>query len=130
MKSEADLQVIAATSARNNKNVDVTGMLLYSDGDFMQLLEGPGNTVEALYARIGLDQRHHKLRRILLEPIDTRAFGDWSMGFARMTREDLLMLPGCRDFFSANRKLFDIDNSQSKKILQAFLHEQWGKRLR
>jgi FAD-dependent sensor of blue light len=80
--SDAVLEGILAASRRNNNAVGVTGILLYVEGGFMQVLEGEEAVVGEVYARIGRDKRHWN-SQVLLDRQAPRAFADWSMGFER-----------------------------------------------
>jgi hypothetical protein len=64
-----------------NHALGLSGMLLYSGGNIIQALEGPGPAVEATFAAICADPRHRGVLELLREPIAERAFPDWSMGF-------------------------------------------------
>ena len=79
---DAVLDDILAASRRNNAGAGVTGMLLYVEGGFMQVLEGDDEAVGAIYARICQDKRHWNTL-VLLDRSAPRAFGEWSMGFER-----------------------------------------------
>lgn len=76
-----DLQEILKCSRENNARDDITGLLLYRDGQFIQTLEGPEDAVDRLYQQIRLDPRHHQVMTVLHGPLDSRMFTDWSMGF-------------------------------------------------
>ena len=80
---EAGLEDILAAARRNNPHHDVTGMLLYLNGAFMQVLEGPQGDVGAIYERILKDERHWGAQ-ILLDREAERSFAQWSMGFERL----------------------------------------------
>ena len=80
--SDAMLENILAVSRRNNAACGVTGVLLYSEGGFMQVLEGEETAVNKTYARICADKRHWKAMT-LLDRNAPRAFGAWSMGFEK-----------------------------------------------
>jgi len=80
--SDSLLEDILAASRRNNAACAVTGVLLYSDGGFMQVLEGEDAAVEQTFARICSDKRHWNTS-VLLDRVAPRAFGAWSMGFER-----------------------------------------------
>lgn len=80
---------ILRTSRRNNRKRGITGMLLYVEGNFMQVLEGPKAEVLALKKTIGNDARHHGMTEILNLPAEERLFDNWSMGFRRLDRESL-----------------------------------------
>jgi hypothetical protein len=113
----------------NNAGLGITGMLLYSEGSFFQVLEGAPEVVEALFGAIGRDERHEKVTRIIFEPIPKRHFGEWTMGFASVTREELERLAGANDFFAGGQCLADLDAGRSKKLLEAFRKGRWRDRL-
>jgi len=87
--SAADLQALLEISRRNNTASDVTGLLLYRDGDFLQVIEGEEAVLDQLYAKISRDPRHRRLTVLFRESIPSREFKDWSMGF-----RDLSSTPG------------------------------------
>jgi hypothetical protein len=77
--SAAELQILADTSSRNNAQKEITGVLLYKGGDFMQLLEGAEEPVRKLYSIIGCDTRHRGLITLLQGSVEQRHFPDWGM---------------------------------------------------
>lgn len=82
-------------SRAKNAALDVTGMLLYRDGNFMQALEGDEDVVLELERRIRYDRRHRGVLRLLKRPIVEREFPEWSMGFRRLGKQ--LRVPGETD---------------------------------
>jgi hypothetical protein len=78
--TQADLRAIATEAQSRNRALGVTGLLLYVDGDFLQVLEGPGSAVERIYELIESDPRNRWITRLSTERILRRAFEDWSMG--------------------------------------------------
>jgi len=78
---EEQLIQLLAQARMNNAMHHVTGMLLYRDSTFMQVLEGNERVILALESRIKDDPRHTAMQRTLFRPIDARAFPGWSMGF-------------------------------------------------
>lgn len=80
---EAGLRQIVETARRNNAANGISGMLLYMDGNFIQLLEGDKPVVEATFSRIEADERHRGV--IVLDGRDAgaRVFENWSMGYHR-----------------------------------------------
>lgn len=78
----ADIRSILATSRRNNSRDGITGGLLFSEGCFAQVLEGPLDAVERAFERIQCDERHSDVTVLQSGPIATRDFPDWSMAFA------------------------------------------------
>ncbi len=76
-----DLRALLATSRKNNAELGVTGMLLYKDGNFMQVLEGDEGAVRGLYEKIEADPRHGGEITLQQGFVEGRQFPDWSMGF-------------------------------------------------
>jgi hypothetical protein len=72
-----------------NQALDVTGMLLYSGGNIIQTLEGPAAAVEELFTTISADPRHRGVLALVREEVSERGFPDWSMGFRRLSREEV-----------------------------------------
>ncbi|RYG08749.1 MAG: BLUF domain-containing protein [Chitinophagaceae bacterium] len=84
--SEREIINIVDNAKINNQKIEVTGILLFNSGNFMQLVEGDAPTVEALYERIRYDNRHTDVKLLLKEPITHRNFSDWTMGFRDIER--------------------------------------------
>jgi hypothetical protein len=77
-----EIDAILASARRNNQRNAVTGALLFSDGCFAQVLEGPREAVEAIFETIQCDPRHREVTILHLHEVDQRSFGEWSMAFA------------------------------------------------
>jgi hypothetical protein len=76
-----DLAEILDVARRNNEDADITGMLLYRRGQFLQVLEGPEEQLASLLAKLVKDPRHHHVQVLLDGYVGARAFGAWSMAF-------------------------------------------------
>ena len=87
--SDAELQEILESAASHNTSDGITGMLLYADGNFMQVLEGEEAVIDATFARICEDRRHHDVLLIEKEPIEKRDFPTWAMGFRKLTSTEI-----------------------------------------
>lgn len=79
--SEQDLEQILAASRRNNRMVQVTGLLLAGGRRFLQALEGPDEAVFTTFGRIKADPRHYAVVELACKPIERRAFGEWAMAY-------------------------------------------------
>lgn len=73
------LDSILGTSRRNNQEKSITGLLLYRNGRYFQVLEGNLDEVIATFERIDADDRHEGVRVLLRSDIDERLFPHWSM---------------------------------------------------
>ncbi len=109
----------------NNERLGITGMLLYVDDSFFQILEGEAEVVDELFLHIAGDPRHSNVTEIIREPVVRRAFPDWSMGYAAVSRADILATTGLNDFFGDASCLRDIDAGRAKKLLHAFACGRW-----
>ncbi len=72
-------RMIEAAAAKNAR-LDITGVLLFAGDRFMQVLEGPQETVLPLFDTIQHDQRHTFVEVVQSESVSTRLFANWSMG--------------------------------------------------
>ena len=83
---------------RNQQN-GVTGLLLYKDRSFIQLLEGSREAIHTIFTVIKNDSRHFRLKVLIdCEPIHDREFPDWSMGFQNMDQQHFVELQGYSPF--------------------------------
>jgi hypothetical protein len=77
--SNEDLKSLTETSAERNKNLGISGLLILSGNQFLQVLEGPVGAVNELFIKISKDPRHHKIELINYEYITQRHFEEWNM---------------------------------------------------
>ena len=77
--SETELEELGELSATNNRKLDITGVLMTSGGIFFQVLEGPPEAVDSVYAAIAADPRHSNLVVLEIEQQAERRYPDWSM---------------------------------------------------
>ncbi len=85
---EAIDQILAA-SQKNNAAAGVTGALMFTNGLFAQVLEGPLAAVEAVFERIQLDERHANVQLLSFLPTNARQFSNWAMAFVGGAEADL-----------------------------------------
>lgn len=83
--AEAALHRIVATSIGNNRQADVSGLLVAHEGWFLQVLEGPEAGVAGVMSRIVRDPRHRGIRVLGEEAAGGRLFQDWNMAAARLS---------------------------------------------
>lgn len=112
-------------SRRDNGRLGLTGMLLYSEDAFFQVLEGPPGTVAALYDRIREDERHTKIIKLIQEPIEQRSFADWTMGLSHLERGELGLIPGLNDFFRRGACFWELEPGRARNLLEAFRDGRW-----
>lgn len=96
--SDAELLDILKVSRENNTSKEITGLLLYKGGNFMQVLEGPDEVVDALYEKIKADPRHKDVSVISREQISARQFSAWEMAFQNLDNPTIKNEPGYSQF--------------------------------
>lgn len=96
---DAMLRGLLEQSRAANAEHEVTGMLLYRNGRFVQILEGPEASVRETMARIETDPRHHHVRVLIDEYLSERNFADWTMGFEPISASAEALPEGFRDTF-------------------------------
>jgi len=101
----------------------VTGILLFDGEFFVQVLEGPKDTVMALHEKIERDPRHTQFTSLTERSILQRDFGEWSMGLAHIDSEELKSLPGLIDIRSARKIL---SRSGAAESLVAMVKSRYG----
>ena len=82
--TDHDVERLLNESQSNNNERFITGYLVHNGQNFMQLIEGPHDEVNDLYARILRDRRHTGVVRIMAEWAERRAFPNWSMNYFRV----------------------------------------------
>ncbi|MGV3516574.1 BLUF domain-containing protein [Luteitalea sp.] len=78
--STAELEALCVYARARNTQDGLTGLLLYGNGHFVQLLEGRRQPLLLTYNRICLDPRHGDIVLLVDGPISQRSFPEWAMG--------------------------------------------------
>ena len=73
------VQQILVSSCKNNQSVEVTGLLIYSEDQYLQLLEGPTPALEETFSKIKSDTRHDNIIVLKEDFTDRRLFSSWTM---------------------------------------------------
>ena len=90
-------------------------MLLYREGKFLQVLEGPEDAVRDRMSAITRDTRHQNMWILLQEPISDRHFPDWTMAYPLVSARAAQEIPGYQSMFADTTK----NNEQTKDPTQA-----------
>lgn len=83
---------ILTKSRENNRRDGITGALVHSNEDFMQLLEGDRLMVTQCFIRITRDPLHQDIQMIFAEDVSGRLFESWDMygiSASRICKSDL-----------------------------------------
>lgn len=75
----AILMGILSTARRNNARHSITGALICRHDIYLQLIEGDAAAIDALFARISVDDRHLAVTLLNRAEVPDRMFPDWAM---------------------------------------------------
>lgn len=97
LMDEKELEGLLTISRKNNQEKNITGMLLYGEGSFIQILEGGYDNIESTFDVIKRDTRHKNITRILGGELKERNFPDWKMGFMSIAKSEIRKIEGYID---------------------------------
>jgi hypothetical protein len=92
--SSVELTTLQEQSLVWNEAHNITGMLCYSDGHFVQVLEGSGEEVHALFNKIKQDKRHYQVKALSDRASNQRWFADWRMALVETQSDDFHWILG------------------------------------
>ena len=126
--SQVELTELLSKARQRNTQRLLTGLLLYADGCFMQLLEGKEATVMDVYDRIKQDTRHTDIVTLRMEETPSRHFPDWRMAFGDLN-EGTQNLAGISRFLESgfNSSTLKNESSNAYELLRAFRDEHCPK---
>ncbi len=79
--AEAEARAIVSTSVVKNRQLRLTGALLFTGRHFAQVLEGCDPALDSLLAKLAKDPRHDNIMVAQRAPIAERRFPNWSMAY-------------------------------------------------
>ena len=120
------LRQLLLRAREHNSGVDISGLMLYKESSFFQILEGPEDEVNSLFLKIERDSRHHKIMLLSKEVVKSRNFGDWSMGYVELDAK-ASKLPGFIKLLDAKASFLDLqgDRRLTARLLDGFQDGLW-----
>jgi len=120
--STSDLKDLLQQSRERNLKKNITGMLLYDNATYMQVLEGDSTDVHDIYNSIMRDPRNFGNVVLVEETIEQRDFPDWSMGFRDLNDCKAEELPGFIDVFDGklDKQIAAENKAFAIQLLMAF----------
>ncbi len=76
-----ELHHLLKLAREKNVQHQITGLLLYNEGNFIQVIEGEREEVTQLYRNICGDPMHKGLIKLIEQDIEQRDFPHWAMSF-------------------------------------------------
>ena len=118
--TDSDVDNILKVSRENNSKKNITGILLFRSGLFLQLLEGEKDLVQALFAKVEKDPRHRHVIKVLEKSGNDRIFGEWSMGYRKVEELELKMINEVLSWQKLITASKDLDNHLILHMLSRF----------
>jgi len=116
--TETQIQEVLNFSRNWNNDHNITGILLYSEGNFFQVLEGEKELLKTLFSRISIDKRHQNVMVIFEKEVSQPKFEDYQSDFisldSRFEPEEINL------YFSQIEKLNPNIQSSVRYILNKF----------
>lgn len=109
---------------KRNNQLGITGILLYENGSFFQVLEGNEKIVNTTYKRILKDSRHENIIKVATFYTNEKQFSEYDTGYASIKTKDLEEIEGFENFFQKNSFL-EIKENQLTSLLTAFRSGRW-----
>lgn len=112
-----NIEALYEKAKANNFKNNITGILIYKNQNFLQVLEGDSKTVDATFAKIAYDARHHNIFKVINTSIEDRIFEDYNFGFTIINNKqglsnlnDYLMWLRNADNKLANKVIYMVEN--------------------
>lgn len=122
--SDDEINDLLNTSRHNNSLNQITGLLLFFDGTFIQYIEGPDDVVDGLFKKICVDRRHRDIVLLLEDTITNRVYTEWSMAYKKITVSEVKNIEGLKEFNKED--LFKIINPENEHpgivLLKSFVN--------
>ena len=120
--TDTELKQLLEVARKKNAGKSITGMLLYCNSYFIQLLEGEESDLLALFDIISADTRHTDVQKVLAAQSATAQFPDWSMGYQFLTETQLKNLEKHENLDIANY----IRQAKPFKLLKLLSAKSWN----
>jgi hypothetical protein len=102
--SDQEIEKILSACKKNNPPLDITGVLMYSDKQFIQYVEGELAALTSLYDKIKLDSRHERAVMVSYGPIEKKIFPSWHMANRKISNKDVDFVT---DITTEDKKVFE-----------------------
>ncbi len=90
--SNIELNNLVTEARHNNKNNQITGILLYIDTIFLHYFEGNEESVDTLYEKISGDPRHNSLKLLKSGKTQSKKYENWQMLFKKTSFREINQL--------------------------------------
>lgn len=118
-----DIPHILSSARKTNGPNGITGMLLYRNQIFLQLLEGDEKVVHELLGRISVDKRHGNMSILVAQHAPKRIFSEWEMAYQDIGDLDINLLNkvlNSKSILEKYRSGQDVSNVEILELFERF----------
>lgn len=120
---EKSLEEILVTAELRNKQFNITGLLVFFDGTFIQMLEGDEEDVLNTFERIEDDPRHDQVIKLFSGQTDKRHFPDWKMALQVVDKATFSSIEAYEPLSEAERFLNEVNDDHIGLKMLAYFYE-------
>jgi hypothetical protein len=120
--NDEELGNILEISRTNNFQIGVSGVLIYCDGNILQVLEGLEESVYKVFNKIKADPRHTNLITLQSRDISVRNFENWSMGYRTSNKAEFKQIEGYLNLQTQLKNNVNDGMNQVKTLLVDFIN--------
>lgn len=121
LTSAWDVTCLVEQCRLHNMLSGLTGVLLYEDNTFMQILEGEPEVVDAVFRKIQRDPRHRYVTELHALEADSRLFGKWPMAFMSRKEFSQVGISPNKEILAALQTSYrEAGNKELQKVLSSF----------
>lgn len=121
---ESDLKDIIVSAEKNNHGNEITGMLIFHDGRFFQMLEGSKEKVQAVFEKIQADPRHSAIIKLFEGETSKRHFPDWKMALKVVNADEFEKIKAYETIEEGNKFLTEVIDDHLGLQMLRFFYEQ------
>lgn len=124
----SELLYLLEQARSRNFQRHITGMLLYSNRTYLQVIEGEAKDVREVYGAICKDPRNEGQVILREAEIINRDFPDWSMGFQNLESSSPKDMPGFVEVFGGvlDKTIAVNNKTNAIRLLMNFSRELSG----
>ncbi|MBW2960970.1 BLUF domain-containing protein [Mesonia aestuariivivens] len=117
--SYTDILKILSVSQKKNIEQEIHGLLLYSDGNFFQILEGSCDIIQSIWKNIRKDKRHFSIIKVFETEVTTKPFDGYLCDF--ISAEEKYQYHNLKQVFDQLKSLDEKPREAAEEMLKLFL---------
>lgn len=122
-KSITDFNNLINKAKSNNTKNNITGILVYKNSNFLQVLEGHPKTVDTVFDKIRIDQRHQNIFKVINTTIDERFFEEYNFGFTVVSDKNALQ--NLSDYLDWLRNADNMIANEIATMVENFINQKF-----